>query len=107
MTRGSKTNRLEGSSSPISEVLSVKAESLKEDSKMNRFRVRYVDNNGKYRYSKPFTSCKVVSKGGVVGRDGEGKYCVETYIFTKGVKPQIQEEVCTDDFYGIFKWVNV
>ena len=34
MTRGLKTNRLEGSSSPISEVLSVKAESLKEDKNM-------------------------------------------------------------------------
>ena len=36
MIRGSKTNRLEGTSSPISEVLSVKAESLKEDNKMKK-----------------------------------------------------------------------
>ena len=36
MTRGLKTNRLEGTSSPISEVLSVKAESLKEDNKMKK-----------------------------------------------------------------------
>ena len=102
--RITKYNRLEANSSPIAES-SVKAVSLKRNKKL--YRVRYVDNNGKYRYSKPFTSCKVVSKGGVVGRDGEGKYCVETHIFTKGVKPQIQEEICTDDFYGIFKWVNV
>ncbi len=38
MIRGLKTNRLEGSSSPISEVLSVKAESLKEDNKMNSYK---------------------------------------------------------------------
>ena len=36
MIRGLKTNRLEGTSSPISEVLSVKAESLKEDNKMKK-----------------------------------------------------------------------
>ena len=34
MIRGLKTNRLEGISSPITEVLSVKAELLKEDNKM-------------------------------------------------------------------------
>ena len=37
MIRGLKTNRLEGTSSPISEVLSVKAESLKEDNKMKQY----------------------------------------------------------------------
>ena len=31
MIRGSKTNRLEGISSPITDVMSVKAELLKED----------------------------------------------------------------------------
>ncbi|MAC55489.1 MAG: hypothetical protein CME31_23345 [Gimesia sp.] len=34
MIRGLKTNRLEGISSPITDVMSVKAESLKEDNKM-------------------------------------------------------------------------
>jgi hypothetical protein len=33
MIRGLKTNRLEGISSPITDVMSVKAESLKEDKK--------------------------------------------------------------------------
>tara|TARA_R110002020_G_scaffold146725_2_gene321532 strand:- start:24 stop:137 length:114 start_codon:yes stop_codon:yes gene_type:complete len=33
MIRGTKTNRLEGISSPISDVMSVKAELLKEDKK--------------------------------------------------------------------------
>jgi len=37
--RGLKTNRLEGISSPISEVLSVKAESLKEDNNMKEERM--------------------------------------------------------------------
>ena len=36
MIRGSKTNRLEGISSPITDVMSVKAESLKEVNKMKK-----------------------------------------------------------------------
>ena len=40
MIRGLKTNRLEGISSPITDVMSVKAESLKEDNNMKLYNIK-------------------------------------------------------------------
>ena len=52
MTRGSKTNRLEGISSPITDVMSVKAELLKEDKQVTDYNIealhRIAYRTGKY-----------------------------------------------------------
>ena len=63
MIRGLKTNRLEGSSSPISEVLSVKAESLKEDNNMiwKDKVVNKIDGN-KFAWEAKGFSKKIIDK---------------------------------------------
>tara|TARA_R100000152_G_C6772005_1_gene198704 strand:- start:411 stop:644 length:234 start_codon:yes stop_codon:yes gene_type:complete len=69
------------------------------------YRVRYNDGY-KYKYSKELTSFTIV-KGIVIGNVGEGEHCIETIIFPKKLKPQVQKEICVDSFYGTFKWINV
>ena len=70
------------------------------------YRVRYLNHNDKEVSSKRMTSAKYKRDGSVVAYDGEGKYRVETAIYTKATKPRIEKEVCIDDFYGKYKWVE-